>query len=114
MVWGMESLLEGQWRDLIVGSDQRARSMEQRWIRRAKKKRPARRERRSGPVALQATAADLALPGRWRCPLCGGSGVSRPGGGPLTEQGEHLLRQLVGLGHHRRAGLLQDLGARQV
>src|SRR5688572_1260017 len=71
MVWGMESLLEGQWRDLIVGSDRRARSVEQQWIRRAKKKRPARRERRGGPVAVQATAADLALPGRWRCPLEG-------------------------------------------
>ena len=34
--------------------------------------------------------------------------------GCLTQQRQHLLRQLVGLRHHRRAGLLQDLGARQV
>ncbi len=32
----------------------------------------------------------------------------------LFQQGQHALGQLVGLGHHRRAGLLQDLGARQV
>ena len=30
------------------------------------------------------------------------------------EQLEHALWQLVGLGHHRRSSLLQDLGPRQV
>ena len=32
----------------------------------------------------------------------------------LLQQRQHALRNLVGLGHHGRAGLLQDLGARQV
>jgi hypothetical protein len=27
----------------------------------------------------------------------------------LTQQGQHTLWQLVGLGHHRRTSLLQDL-----
>ena len=41
-------------------------------------------------------------------------GVRRSRSGGLPEQGEDLLRQLVGLRHHRGAGLLQDLRARQV
>lgn len=32
----------------------------------------------------------------------------------LTQQGQHTLWQLVGLGHHGGAGLLQDLRTRQV
>ena len=32
----------------------------------------------------------------------------------LTQEREHLVRQLVGLRHHRRTGLLQDLRTRQI
>lgn len=32
----------------------------------------------------------------------------------LLEERQHALRQLVGLRHHRHAGLLQNLGAREV
>ena len=31
-----------------------------------------------------------------------------------TQQGQHALGQLIGLRHHGRTGLLQDLGTRQV
>lgn len=40
--------------------------------------------------------------------------VAGPASGLATQQGQDILRQGVGLGKHRGASLLQDLGASQV
>ena len=49
-----------------------------------------------------------------RLACCRGIGLMPPAHCDLPQQGQYTLWQLVGLGHHGRAGLLQDLGTRQV